>query len=148
MSATCRGSSLHIRQGPLKNPLLRLGGRDEEPTPQNGLRLPYPARKVTSQRAIERNCFLLTRSSLTPDGHSGCSRGAQSGFACWKKSECQETGLESSSGAENTTKMHSKTSSTHLEGSRGPNSDPKNRIFSGGNRPPKSPPASTIARPP
>jgi hypothetical protein len=65
-----------------------------------------------------------------------------------KKSECHETDLESSSGAENTTKMHSKTSPTQLEGSRGPNSDPKIRDFHAGNRPVKSPPASTIARPP
>jgi hypothetical protein len=38
---------------------------------------------------------------------------------------CHNMGLEWSSGAENTTKMHSKTSPTQLEGSRVPNSDPK-----------------------
>jgi hypothetical protein len=58
-----------------------------------------------------------------------------------------KTGPESSSGAENTTKMHSKTSPTHLERSRGPNSDPKIRAFPAGNRPAKSPPVSTIGRP-
>ena len=62
--------------------------------------------------------------------------------------KCHEMGLESSSGAENTTKMHSKTSPTQLEGSRGPNSDPKIRDFHAEKRPVKSPPASTIARPP
>jgi hypothetical protein len=44
------------------------------------------------------------------------------------------------SGAENTTNMHSKTSPTQLEGSRGTNSDPKIRDFHAGNRPVKSPP--------
>jgi hypothetical protein len=61
---------------------------------------------------------------------------------------CDDMALESSSGAENATKIHSKTSPTYLEGSRVPNSDPKIRDFSAGNRPLKSPPASTKARPP
>jgi hypothetical protein len=41
-----------------------------------------------------------------------------------------------------------KTSPTQVEGSRGPNSDPKIRDFYAGNRPLKSPPASTTGGPP
>ena len=47
--------------------------------------------------------------------------------------KCYETGPELSSGAENTTKMHSKTSPTQLEGSQAPNSDPKNSDLWSGN---------------
>jgi hypothetical protein len=60
---------------------------------------------------------------------------------CTKKH--QEMGLDSSSGAKHTTNMHSKTSPTQLEGSRGPNSHPKLR---GSTEPPwvhYSPPASS-----
>ena len=39
--------------------------------------------------------------------------------------KCHKTGLESSSGAEDTTKMNNKTSPIHMEGSRGPALDPK-----------------------
>jgi hypothetical protein len=41
-----------------------------------------------------------------------------------QKRKCRETSPESSSKAAKTTKMHAKTSQTHLEGSRGTNSDP------------------------
>jgi hypothetical protein len=43
--------------------------------------------------------------------------------------------------------MHSKTSPTQLEGSRGPSSDPKIRDFHAGNRPLKSPPRVHCSQP-
>jgi hypothetical protein len=41
--------------------------------------------------------------------------------------KCHDMAPESTSGAENTTNMNSKTSPMQLEGPRGPNSDPKIR---------------------
>ena len=78
----------------------------------------------------------------------GCKMLVSRGWKNLRTKKCHEMGLESNSGAENTTKMHSKTSPTHLEGSRGPNSDPKICDVPAGNRPLQSPPATTIARPP
>jgi hypothetical protein len=102
-------------------------------------------------RVILQRCH-FHKDRAAPGGHSGRCRGATCWFLVNAKTLLSKTsgmGLESSPGAEINTKIHSKTRPTHLEGSRGPNSDPKLSDFPpAGRRPLQSPHASTMARPP
>jgi hypothetical protein len=83
-----------------------------------------PGRLDESRSNIHQHCI-----TIGTGGYSGDFTASESGFRAPQKSghqKCHETCPELSSGAEKTTKLHSKTSPMQLEGSRGPNSDPKN----------------------